>query len=36
MPGLAGTLEGDDTVLCMIENPKYIHAVCTQLGFIEM
>lgn len=32
--GLVGTLAGDDTVLCMIENPKFLKTVATWLRLI--
>jgi transcriptional regulator of arginine metabolism len=31
MPGLVGTIAGDDTVLCIVEGPKMIKSVCNRL-----
>lgn len=29
--GLVGTIAGDDTILCIIENPQYLKVICNQL-----
>ncbi len=32
--GLAGTIAGDDTILCIIENPRYLKSICNQIHLL--
>lgn len=35
-PGLIGTVAGDDTVLCIVENSKFLKSICHHLSFVQL
>ena len=34
LKGLAGTIAGDDTILCIIEGPRYMNSICNHLSLL--
>ena len=34
--GIVGTLAGEDTVLCIVESPRILKALCNQLGAFDL